>query len=323
MILIITLNPLLERRFYYSSVTEGKVNRNGKVFFQAGGKGLNVSRQLKKFEIDSYNLFFSGGNDGKIFRDCLKKEELQFTSVQIEAETRQAAVIISQNDQKVTSFFSENPTITDKEVDEMKSRIEKMILNCEIIVISGSSPSPNADELIPFTLKLANELGKISVCDYYGNNFSEVINSSPTIIHNNFTEVEESLNIKLRNENQITDFLNTLYQKGIKRVFLTNDGMDFYAQNFDYHYKISPPKINSIDSTGSGDAFVAAIIYAWRKGFVFDESLKFATACGALNAESFEVCQVAVDDIISLKSKVKIEPIGKKMKMIDDSPHQE
>lgn len=323
MILIITLNPILERRFYYPSVTEGKVNRNGKVLFQAGGKGLNVSRQLKKFGIDSYNLFFSGGNDGKILRDCLKKEELQFTSVHIEAETRQAAVIISQNNKKVTSFFSENPTVTDKEVDEMKSRIEKMILNCEMVVISGSSPSPNADKLIAFTIKLANELDKISVCDYYGNNFDEVINSSPTILHNNFNEVEESLNIKLQNEKQITDFLNTLYQKGIKRAFLTNDGNEFYAQNFDYRYKIFPPKINSIDSTGSGDAFVAAIIYAWRNGFVFEDSLKFATACGALNAESFEVCLVAIDDIISLKEKVKIEPIGKKMKIIDDSPHQE
>ncbi len=125
MILIITLNPLLERRFYYPQIFEGKVNRNGKVLYQAGGKGINVSRQLKKFGIDSYNLFFSGGNDGKIFRDCLKQEELQFTSVHIDGETRQAAVIISHNDKKVTSFFSENPEVNQKEVAEMKSRIER------------------------------------------------------------------------------------------------------------------------------------------------------------------------------------------------------
>lgn len=323
MILIITLNPLLERRFYYSSVFAGKVNRNGKVIFQAGGKGLNVSRQLKKFGIDSYNLIFSGGNDGKILRECLKKENLQFTSVHTESETRQAAVIISENNKKVTSYFSENPVVSEKEIEEMKSRIEKMIVNCEIVVISGSASTAEAERLVPFTINLANELDKISVCDFYGNSLNDAIDSSPTILHNNFSEVKESLNIELKNENQISEFLNTLYQRGIKRVFLTDEGNVFYAQNFDYRYKIYPPLINLVDSTGSGDAFVAGIIYAWRNGYVFEESLRLATACGAINAESFEVCGVSLEQANSLKEKVKIEPVGKKMKIIDDSPHQE
>lgn len=323
MILIITLNPLLERRFYYSSVVEGKVNRKGKVIFQAGGKGLNVSRQLKKFGIDSYNLIFSGGNDGKILRECLKKENLQFTSVHTESETRQAAVIISENDKKVTSYFSENSAVTEKEIAEMKSRIEKMIVNCEIVVISGSAPTADAEKLVPFTINLANELDKISVCDFYGNSLREAIDSSPTILHNNFSEIEESLNVELKNDNQISEFLNSLYQKGIKRVFLTDEGNEFYAQNFDYRYKIHPPKINLVDSTGSGDAFVAGIIYAWKNGYVFEEALRFATACGAKNAESFEVCDVSLEQANSLKEKVKIETVGKKMKIIDDSPHQE
>ncbi|AFH48339.1 1-Phosphofructokinase [Ignavibacterium album JCM 16511] len=323
MILIITLNPLLERRFYYSQIFEGKVNRNGKIVYQAGGKGINVSRQLKKFSIDSYNLFFSGGNDGKIFRDTLKEEELQFTSVHIDDETRQAAVIISQNDKKVTSFFSENPELNQKEVAEMKSRIEKMIVNCEMVVISGSSPSPVAEEIVPFTIRLANELDKISVCDYYGKNLYQVLESSPTILHNNIEETENSLNLRLKSETEIKNFLDSLYQKGIKRVFITNGANDFYAQNFDYVYKISPPKVNSIDSTGSGDAFVAGIIYTWKGGMIFEDSLKFASACGAANAESFEVCRVTLENVFRLMDKVRIESVGKKMKIIDDSPHQE
>lgn len=323
MILIITLNPLLERRFYYSQIYEGKVNRNGKVVYQAGGKGINVSRQLKYFGIDSYNLFFSGGTEGKIFRDSLKHENLQFTSVHIEEETRQAAVIISQNDKKVNSYFSENPEISEKEIEEMKSRIEKMIVNCEMIVISGSAPSKLAEEIVPFTINLANELDKTSVCDYYGSNLNEVMNSSPTILHNNLEETENSLKLILKTENEITDFLNSVYLKGIKRTFLTNGENIFYAQNFDYLYKIYPPEVKSIDSTGSGDAFVAGIIYAWKNGLIFEDSLKLASACGALNAESFEVCKVSLQNVFSLVDKVKVEPIGKKMKLIDDSPHQE
>lgn len=323
MILIITLNPLLERRFYYSKVFDGKVNRDGKVVYQAGGKGINVSRQLKKFGIDSYNLFFSGGNDGKIFRECLKRENLQFTSVHINDATRHAAVIISQSDKKVTAFFSENPELNENEIAEMKSRIENMIVNCEIVVISGSSPSKAAYEIIPFTINLANKFDKVSVCDYYGNNLKEVFESSPTIVHNNIEEIESSLKINLRSEEEISEFLNSLYQKGVKRVYLTNEANDFYAQNFDYRYKVFPPEISAVDSTGSGDAFVAGLIYAWKEGMIFEDSVKFSAACGAANAASFEVCSTSLSEILPLKDKVRTVSIGKKMKIIDDSPHQE
>lgn len=323
MILIITLNPLLERRFYYDKITFSSVNRNGKVNYQAGGKGINVSRQLKKMGIDSYNLFFSGGNDGKIYRDVIKQEGLHFTSMHINSETRQASVIVSETDKKVLYFFSENPVISKAEVEEMKSRIEKMIFNCEMVVIAGSSPSAYADEIVPYTIQLANELDKVSVCDYYGKNLAEVIDSSPTILHNNFDELESSLGINLNSEKNIEELLSLFFSKGIKRVFITNDEKEFYAQNFNYRYKIIPPKINSIDSTGSGDAFVAGIIYAWKNNFVFEQSLKFATACGAINATSFDVCNVPVQKIHLLQDEVVVQPIGKKMKIIDDSPHTE
>lgn len=320
MILIITLNPLLERRFSYEKISLNSVNRNGLVKYQAGGKGINVSRQLKNLGIESYNLFFSGGADGKLFRDLLRKEGLSFTSIHIEDETRQAAVIISKEDKKIFSFFSENPQILDSEVEQMKSAITKMMANCDIVVISGSSPSTKTDELVCFAISEANRLDKVSICDFYGENLAEVFNHSPTIVHNNFDEIEKYLKVKLDSEENILSVLNSLYNNGIKRFYLTNEDKPFYAQNFDYIYKIYPPKINYVDSTGSGDAFVAGIIYGWKRGDVFEHSLKYSTALSSANASSFEVCSLAPNSFEHLIDEVKIESIGKKIKLIDDSP---
>jgi 1-phosphofructokinase family hexose kinase len=320
MILIITLNPLLERRFSYEKISLHSVNRNGLVKYQAGGKGINVSRQLKKLGIESYNLFFSGGANGKLFRDLLRKEGLPFTSVHIEDETRQAAIIISNQERKLYSFFSSNPEISESEIEQMKSAITKMITNCDIVVISGSSPSTKADELVSFTISEANRMDKVSVCDYYGENLEEVLNLAPTIIHNNFEEIEKYLGVNLDKEESVISTLNLLSKKGIKRVYLTNGENTFYTQNFDYIYKIYPPKINSIDSTGSGDAFVAGLIYCWEINDVFEHSLKFSTAIASANAKSFNVCDIELNNFESLIPEVKIEPIGKKIKLIDDSP---
>lgn len=322
MILIITLNPLLERRFSCRKIIKGEVNRNANLSITAGGKGINVSRQLKMLGAKSFNFIFTGGSNGKLLRDLLKQEGLEFSFVPTKSETREASLNISTEDKSITACFASDPQVLLTEVDEFKSKLDKMIQNCEIVVFSGSSPSVETDSIIPFGIELANKYDKISICDTYGRNLQECINSSPTILHNNFSEIESSLNVELNNQESISDFLDQLYKKNIKRAYLTNGDKNFYASNFNYFYKIEPVKINSIDATGSGDSFVAGLTYSWLKQDVFEESLRLSTALAGCNAESFDVCRVPIDDAVKSKDEVKIFPIGKKIKLIDDSPHE-
>lgn len=322
MILIVTLNPLLERRFLFDSIRLGKVNRSNYDSLAAGGKGINVSLQLKKLGLRSFNFLFSGGANGKLYRELIKNSGLEFTHIQIKSETRHAAIIVSEEKKQITSFFSVNPDVSGIEVDEFKIKLDKMIQNCEVVVFSGSSPCKEADSIIPYGINLANKYDKISICDTYGQHLKQCIDSSPTMLHNNFNEVETSLNIKLENEIDIQNFLSHCYSKGIKRTFLTNGGGEFYASNFDYVYKIDPIKIVEIDATGSGDCFVAGIIYGWINSDVFEDSLKFSTALAGINAARLSVAEVELDEINNYKTQVLLNPVGKRAKTIDDSPHE-
>jgi len=322
MILIITLNPLLERRFTYQQIGLGSVNRNSVTKISAGGKGINVSRQLKKFGVKSYNYFFSGGTNGKIYRDSLKSEKLDFSPISTKSETRHAAVIISEKDKITSSYFSEDPKISQSEVDEFKSKIDKMIQNCEIVIFSGSSPSSETDSIIPYCIELANKYDKVSICDTYGNHLQSCIDAAPTMIHNNLFEIQTSIGINLFDDKSIVKYLNYLYQKNVKRAYLTNGSNDFYASNFDYIFKIKPLEIQEIDATGSGDSFVAGIVNGWINSYLFEDSLKFATAIAGLNAATFDVSSVNLEDVIKFKDKVEILPVGKKTKTIDDSPRE-
>jgi 1-phosphofructokinase family hexose kinase len=322
MILIITLNPLLERRFSYEQVFSGRVNRNAITKISAGGKGINVSRQLKKLGVKSYNYFFSGGTNGRIYRDALKNEELDFSFISTKSETRHAAVITSEKDKTVSSYFSEDPKIYQNEVDEFKSKLDKMIQNCEIVIFCGSSPSTETDSIIPYGIELANKYDKVSICDTYGRHLQNCIDSEPTMIHNNLSEIEHSLGISLIDEKSIVDYLKHLYHKNIKRAYLTNGSNNFYASNFDYIYKIKPLEIQETDATGSGDSFVAGLVNCWINSDLFEDSLKFATAIAGLNAASFNVSNVNLEDVLIFKDKVEILPVGKKAKTIDDSPHE-
>jgi len=320
MILTVTINPLLERRYYYSTLKLSAVNRNGKVILKAGGKGININRQLNKLGIQNIALLFTGGNNGKLIRESLHNEEIIFSDIITKNETRDAALIIDQSAKKVYSFFRSDSEISSSEVDKFILKMEKMIPTCELVVFSGSSPSMKTDVIFPEGIRMANNMDKISVCDTYGNHLEKCLGASPTIIHNNVNEIKSSLGSNLNNENNHLSLLNKLYSKGIKQAFITNAEKPFYASNFEFHYKITLPKINSVDSTGSGDAFTAGIIYGGHTKLNFEQQLRFASALGACNAQSFEVCDVDAEIAQSLVEQIKIISVGKKIKEINDLP---
>ena len=315
MILTVTLNPLLERRLVFPSVQLGKDFRTDKDFFTAGGKGINVSRQLNYLGIKNLAYTFLGGNNGKIMKNLLADEKIDFISIQTKSETREASLIIEEDENRITTFFGPNSLVTKAEADEFKLKMKKMIENCAIVVFSGSSPCKETDDIFPYGIETANEYDKISICDTYGSHFQNCIDKSPTIIHNNLHEVERSVGLKLAGENEILDYLHKLYKKEIKQVYLTNGNNPVYAGNFDFIYKAECPKVTQLDPTGSGDSFVAGIAYGLHNALTFEETFRTAISLGAANASGWEMCSVKLEDIALLKDEIKIETVGKKMRM--------
>lgn len=317
MILTVTLNPLLEHRLTYDEINIGSENRSPQEEYKAGGKGINVSRQLNLLKISNLAFTFLGGFKGKMIKKVLTEEQINFSFISTQSESRECAVIIDQKNKTVTSYFGRNPLISPQETDEFKIKLEKMIQNCEIVVFSGSSPCEEANSIFPLGIEIANRFNKISVCDTYGSHLKECIEHSPTIIHNNIFELERSLNISLSSDTEIIELLNYLYSKNIKQSYLTNGSNPTFASNLDFHFKVTNPKVNSIDSTGSGDAFTAGITYSWHHNLPFEEGLKFASSLGVSNALRFDVCNVAPEEAKAIEDKIIIESLGKKMRLIN------
>jgi len=320
MVLTVTINPLLERRYYYSALDFSSVNKGGSLKLAAGGKGININRQLNKLGLKNIALLFTGGNNGKLIRESLHKEKIYYSNIITKNENRDSAIIINESSNKIYSFFRNDPQISSSEVDNFILKMEKMIATCEVVVFSGSSPCKETDVIFPKGLRIAKKFDKISICDTYGSHLPECLEESPTVIHNNSDEIRSSLNINLGDENEHFTLLDSFYSKGIKQTFITDAEKPFFSSNFDFHYKITLPKIETIDSTGSGDAFTAGIIYGWHHKLNYESQLRYASALGVLNAQSLEVCDVSNEDAQAIVDQIKINSIGKKIKQINDLP---
>lgn len=317
MILTVTINPLLERRLTVDEIIPGCEHRSKRETFTAGGKGINVSRQLNELGINNLCYTFIGGNNGKILKNIIASEQINLTFVQTKSETRTASLVIEEKKNRLTTFFGLNSGITQAEADEFKSKLNKMIENCEIVVFSGSSPDPLADEIFSYGIRTANEFDKISICDTYGAPLKNCIEAGPTVIHNNLSETAKSLDLDLRGEKEIIDYLNFLYSKNIKQAYLTDGKNPVFASNFDFLYRAEFPPVDELDPTGSGDSFTAGIAYGLHKALTFEETLSTAAALGAINASKWDVCKVQSNEIPSLRDEVKIHTIGKKIKSVE------
>lgn len=319
MILTITLNPLLEKRLFFSS-TKSDNNRALRQNYSAGGKGINISRQLNVLGIKNHALTFIGGASGKKFRHVLEQENISFSAVSTKSEIREATLVFDNEEESLKTYFGVNSEVSTSEIDQFISKLEKAIINSSVVVFAGSLPTQECSKIIELGIELCHKYDKISILDSYGENLKKQLDLGPTIVHNNLDELELSLSTNFKDEANIEELLNSLYNKGVKLSFLSSGKSDTYAAKSDFHYRIKNPLINEINGTGSGDAFVSGLIYGLEKSLIFNDFVKLASAFGAQNASTWDVCKVKLDDANNLVNEVTITEIGKKIKLIDDSP---
>ncbi|MBU2446471.1 MAG: 1-phosphofructokinase family hexose kinase [Bacteroidetes bacterium] len=313
MILTVSLNPLLEKTLFFENIKNSEVNRASSVLINAGGKGINVSRQLNYLSIDNLATGFLGGDSGKRLKSILYKENIKNSFLQIKSETREGFVVV-RNQIEQTSFFEPDPLITRNEVDEFIERTKRSILNSEMVIFSGSAPTNPAGEdctrIFTELISYGNENDKFTIVDTYGQNLSSIYSAKPKIAHANIKEIETSLGKSLVTEVNVLSFLRSKEIEGIKIFILTDGEKPFFAMNQKYLYRIEPMKVDAVNPTGSGDAFMAGLIFGLHNNLPFEEILKFATVCGSLNASMMEVCRVPQDEIEKNLSLVKVHKLN-------------
>ena len=319
MILTVTLNPLLEKNLYFTKLA-GSNNRAYKQDYSAGGKGINISRQLNLLGIKNHSFIFLGGANGKKLRAKLEEDQINFNAVSTKNETREATLIFDENKNKLSTYFGPNTKILPNEIEQFGNKLEKAIMNSSMVVFAGSVPSVEASKIIKRGIELCHKYDKVSVLDTYGANFSELIEKAPTILHNNIEELRTSLGLSLSSQKEKLDLLNHFYEKNIKLAFITDGKHPTYASKSDFHYKIINPNIVEKNATGSGDAFLSGIIFGLEKAMVFNQFAKLASAFGTANACSWDVCNVKLNEANKFMDSVQLEEIGKKMKIINDDP---
>lgn len=307
MVITVTLNPAIDRTLYLDNLNKGQLNRVSRSRIDIGGKGINVSRVLKNFGIDSICTGFMGGTWENYFLNELNVKNIKTDFIHIKEEIRTNIKIVDKKSGENTDINESGPQILDEELKLFISNFEKMCHRGDIVVLSGGV-SPKVPKDIYYTLiNIAKDKGALTVLDAEGELLSEGIKAKPDIIKPNEFEFGILCKNEFNSKEDIIAAGKDFISKGMSKVLVSlgTKGAIYITKNGSY--SCNSIKVPVMSTVGAGDSMVAALVYSVINNLDDKKSLEFAIASGsaAVSLEGTEAC--TMEDVNKLLEKLECE----------------
>ena len=281
MIYTVTLNPAIDKTVVIENFVPGAVNRIGSLREDAGGKGVNVSKCLKKLGADTVAVMILAGATGKRLESMLDDMKIPVLRVPAEGENRTNLKIIDPVNHTNTDINEPGPRINEDLLEGLKEKLGKSVSKGDIVVLSGSLPKGTDKSLYARWVKYFHHRGVSVYLDADGEPMAKGIAAVPAMIKPNNDELAALMGKdKLTMEEMVAEG-QRLLETGIEEVVISlgGDGILFVSCEGCYKADALPVPVKS--TVGAGDSVVAAMAYGKEKNLCREEKIRLAVAIGA------------------------------------------
>ena len=301
MIYTLTLNPAIDYYMSMGNFQLGSLNSLEEGYTLPGGKGINVSKVLKNFSVESKALGFVGGFTGDYIKKHLNEYEIESDFIELQENTRINIKLKTKDSE--TEIAGKSPTISRENVKELLKKFEE-IKKDDVVILSGSVPNSISKSIYADIIKLLPKDCKV-ILDTRGLHFVEGLKEGVFLTKPNNHELEEFFNRKLNNIEEIIQAGKDLQALGSKNVLISlgKDGSILITEK--KVYIGNAPQGKLISSVGAGDSMVAGVVYGIAKGMTLEDSYKYGIASGSSTA--FSEGLTTFEGMNSLLNKIEIK----------------
>ena len=147
MIYTLTLNPAIDVSLHVKDgLMPGSINKSYAMRSDPGGKGINVSKNLKTMGKESVVCVGVCGEDGEKLLSKLKTE-FEVISVVYPSGNTRTNIKISGENGVTTDINAEGPYYDKASVDTLKNMLSERLTDGDIVVISGRPPLGSPSEI--------------------------------------------------------------------------------------------------------------------------------------------------------------------------------
>lgn len=281
MIYTVTLNPAIDKTVVIENLHTGAVNRVGSVREDAGGKGINVSKCLKKLGAESVAAMILAGDAGKRLENMVAALEIPTLSVWAQGQSRTNLKIIDPVKKENTDINEPGPVVSAELLDELKEKLGERIQPGDLVILSGSLPAGVDKGLYGAWTAYFRSLGACVYLDADGEPMQKGMAAVPYMIKPNNDELAALLGKNSLTREEMLAEGKRLLDTGIREVVISlgGDGALFVSEDGCFHAPALSVEVKS--TVGAGDSVVAAMAYSQAKALSREQKIRLAVAIGA------------------------------------------
>ena len=277
MIYTVTLNPSVDYYILVENIEVGAINRFDEYRYIAAGKGINCSKILDLYGIDSKAVYFSGNYTGEYIDSHLKKyEHIHTCPIINDQSTRINIKVLGSNE---TAFNSGGPVISEKAKEELLSCLDGLKAE-DYIIISGSLPKNVDNEYVKTICRQVAGTGARIILDVPNFKLDDFKGLDIYLIKPNIDEIRYILDNEQVSKSNCTEYMNVLHECGIKNILLSLGGQGAYFSGEAGRFTVNVPQVDVVSTVGAGDSMLAAFVGLIAEGKKEMEALVYSGATG-------------------------------------------
>ena len=260
MIFTCTLNPSLDYYMEFEGPLKAgsRMNRSNLEYYEAGGKGINVSIVLHNLGHESTALGFVAGFTGAEIEHKLDAFPVKHDFVHL--ENGFSRINVKAKAENETEINGQGPDISDAAQQELFAKLDKLGAG-DTLVLAGSIPKTLPDDIYERIMERLDGRGIRIVVDAEKKLLLNVLKYHPFLIKPNNHELGDMFGVVLKTDEEIVTYARKLQEKGATNVLISMAGDGAILLTADgKHYKSPAPKGKLVNSVGAGDSMVAGFL---------------------------------------------------------------
>lgn len=307
MILTVTLNAAIDKRYVVEEFKVGEVNRVKECAYVPGGKGLNVSKPAAVAGAEVVATGFVGGHAGNYIEASLKDYHVKSAFYHLESESRSCINIWDEKNCVQTEFLEPGFTVTESEFQGFVEEFKELVKKADVVAMSGSVPKGLDGTAYQKLVKVVKDAGKKVILDTSGKLLEMGIEACPTMIKPNIDEIRMLTGKECTEIGEIVEAAKEIHARGVEVVAVSLGADGSLAVSDEGVFRAIVPRIDAVNTVGCGDSMIAGFALGFAEGLSIEETLRKASAISAAAALREETGYFVMEDMQRLYPQIKIE----------------
>ncbi|WP_070119426.1 1-phosphofructokinase [Bacillus marinisedimentorum] len=302
MIYTVTLNPSVDYIVGVDNLELGSLNITSFETKSSGGKGINVSRVLKRLGQENTALGFLGGFTGAFISEELSREGVSSDFVHVGGDTR---INIKLKTGEETEINGQGPEITENNLAGLERKLETLGKE-DVVIFAGSIPKSVPDTVYQFLAQKAKSKGAEVIIDAKGGALKNALAEQPFLVKPNHHELGGLFDAQVETMEDALIYGRKLLDLGPQNVIVSMGGKGALFLNSSEAYAAAAPEGKVKNTVGAGDSVVAGFTASYLETADKKEAFRYGIATGSATAFS-----------LGFAEKTNVEALLEKVKMIE------